>query len=313
MQLDARFCSAAAIAALRPGLESGPMKASGRASILSFPVRTNSGTMLGSTSVSNARQPGHCRSTYSIIVNGAFGEPRTSPCCGIPANSRWTTSASGKALVSEPRVGTVPDADEVPPPTASAIPTAAPATTSATTAAMTSTFGEARRRSPLRATGGGAAACWRRFLACLPLTGHNGSPRLERRGDDEHNPQLVALDGGPKPPQRGADAGERERRNKQESCGENLPHDAEHGQKDDHVMCHAATPGQRQEAAARARTRCRSLLPTAVRGRARGLRGRGHGRRGAAPPRAAAAERSWPARSAPRAGRACHFRASRPA
>src|SRR5439155_19932717 len=133
------------------------------------------------------------------------------------------------------------------------------------------------------------------------------------RGDDEHNPQLVALDGGPKPPQRGAVAGERERRNKQESCGENLPHDAEHGQKDDPVMYHAATPGQRQEAAARARTRCRSLLPTAVRGRARGPRGRGHGRRAAAPPRAAAAERSWPARSAPRAGRACHFRASRPA
>src|SRR5213080_1376216 len=189
MKLNARFCSAAAIAALRAGIESGPMKASGRASILSFPVRTNSGTMLGSTSVSNARQPGHCRSTYSIIVADAFGEPRTSPCCGIPANSRWTASAPGNALVSEPRVGTVPDVDELPPPTASAIPTAAPATTSATTAPIASTFGEARRRSPLRATGGGAAACWRRFLACLPLTSHNGSPRLERRDEEEREHQ----------------------------------------------------------------------------------------------------------------------------
>src|SRR5439155_23160938 len=160
-------------------------KASGRASILSFPVRKNSGTMLGRTSVSNARQPGHCRSTYSTIVADALGEPRTSPWCGIPANSRWTAAAPGNALVSEPRVGTVPDVDELPPPTASAIPTAAPATTSATTAPIASTFGEARRRSPFRATGGGADVCWRRRLACLPLMAHNGSPRLESREEKE--------------------------------------------------------------------------------------------------------------------------------
>ena len=49
------------------------------------------------------------------------------------------------------------------------------------TAAAASTFGDARRRAPLRATGGGAATCCLRRRACLPLIRTNGSPRLERR------------------------------------------------------------------------------------------------------------------------------------
>src|SRR2546423_2771257 len=122
---------------------------------------------------------------HSIIVTGAFGEPRTSPCCGIPANSRWTTSAFGNAFVSEPRVGMVPAEDELLPPTASAIPTAAAVITSPATAAAASTLGDARRRAPLRATGGGAAPCCLRRRACLPLTRTNGSPRLERREYEE--------------------------------------------------------------------------------------------------------------------------------
>ena len=118
---------------------------------------------------------------YSIIVTGAFGEPRTSPCCGIPANSRWTTPAFGNAFVSEPRVGMVPAEDELLPPKASAIATPAAMITSPATAAAASTFGDARRRAPLRATGGGAATCCLRRRACLPLIRTNGSQRLERR------------------------------------------------------------------------------------------------------------------------------------
>src|SRR5438876_11604792 len=116
MKLNARFCSEAAIAALRAGIESGPMNAIGRASILSFPARTNSGTMLGRTLLSNARQPGHCRSMYSTIVSGAFGEPRTNPFWGMPANSRWTTAAPRQALDREPALGLVPAEDQLLPP-----------------------------------------------------------------------------------------------------------------------------------------------------------------------------------------------------
>src|SRR5262249_2161887 len=101
--------------------------------------------MLGITSVSKARQAGHWRSTYVIIVTGAFGDPSTRPFCGIPANSRSTASAAGRAFASDPTDWTVADADELLPPTASAIPTAAPATTNTPTAAATNTFVEARR------------------------------------------------------------------------------------------------------------------------------------------------------------------------
>jgi hypothetical protein len=86
--------------------------------------------MVGMTSVSRERQPGHWRSTYSTIVTGAFGDPSTRPCWGIPTNSRWTASAAGRAFVSEPTDCTVAAEDELLPPTASAIPTAAPATRS---------------------------------------------------------------------------------------------------------------------------------------------------------------------------------------
>src|SRR5689334_13782734 len=107
---------------------------------------------------------------YWTIVTGALGDPSTSPCCGIPLNSRCTVSANGNAFLSEPIAGVVLDDDELLPPTASAIPTMTPAITSPATAAMPSTFGDALRRAPFRATGGGAAtACCLCRRACLPL------------------------------------------------------------------------------------------------------------------------------------------------
>src|SRR2546422_2389838 len=109
---------------------------------------------------------------YSTIVSGAFAEPRTSPFCGMPANSRCTAAAFGEAFVGEPTVGIVAAEDELLPPTASAIPTTAPTITSPARKAMTRTFGDARRRAPLRATGAGAATCCLRRRACLPLI-HN--------------------------------------------------------------------------------------------------------------------------------------------
>ena len=63
------------------------MNAIGRAITRTFPVLTKRGTIVGITSLSKARQTGHCRSMYSTIVTGALALPSTFPCCGMPLNS----------------------------------------------------------------------------------------------------------------------------------------------------------------------------------------------------------------------------------
>src|SRR5579862_2595476 len=162
------FWSEAATSAFRPETESGPMKASGRMTIFTFPVRTYLGTMLGKTSVSNWSQKGHWRSMYSTRTTGAAGEPSVRPFCGIPLRSwlvwvaPWAQSARGKALVGHAPVEAF---GPLPPLSVTA------RTTPTTEAAIASTRGEARRGrkpdlpAPLERTGGGVAAC----LCCLAL------------------------------------------------------------------------------------------------------------------------------------------------
>src|SRR4249919_2718110 len=109
--------------------------------------------IVGMTSVSKARQTGHCRSMYWTIVTGAFGEPSTFPCCGIPSKVLSAESASGSALAGV--VLGVEDDDERPSSANAA--TAATAATAIATATTASTFGEAVRPPVLR-TGGRATA-----------------------------------------------------------------------------------------------------------------------------------------------------------
>ena len=66
----------------------------------SFPVLTYSRRLSAAVACPLA-QYGHCRSAYSTSVNGALGEPRAVPCCGIPAKSdgdgrpRWRQHPGG--------------------------------------------------------------------------------------------------------------------------------------------------------------------------------------------------------------------------
>src|SRR5581483_9557271 len=113
--------------------------------------------MSGITCVSSSRQYGHCGSTYSVSVTRAELDPSTNPCCGMPRKSPLTSAAPGRALRSEPFVGSGPTELLLPPPsaTASAMPTAASTMTPPATA---STRGEARRGwAPFVRTGGGCA------------------------------------------------------------------------------------------------------------------------------------------------------------
>src|SRR5262245_56707532 len=97
---------------------------------------------------------------YSASVTGAFGEPRTFPCCGMPFSVLLMTVALGSALTSVPRCGVELDDDELPP--VSTNPSTIAITISATTAAAAiSTFGEAWRRCPGALTGGGGTCAWR--------------------------------------------------------------------------------------------------------------------------------------------------------
>ena len=136
------------------------MATTGLASTLTLPVRTYFGITLGMISVSNARQAGHWRSMYSIIVTGALGEPRTFPLCGMPLKSWVTTPASGSFVV-------VVTGDEDPPVIATTSAIAAATSAIAPTAAP-STFGDALRGPPVLRTGGGVCTC-RLRLACFPL------------------------------------------------------------------------------------------------------------------------------------------------
>src|SRR5919198_4677782 len=100
------------------------------------------------TSVSKARQIGHCRSMYSTMVTGAFELPSTVPCWGMPLKSRLTSAASGSGVT----VVDEDDGEEEPPVRANAS-AAATAASAIAPAAAASTFGEARRPAVLR-TGG---------------------------------------------------------------------------------------------------------------------------------------------------------------
>src|ERR1051326_3258628 len=115
------------------------MKAIGRAITSTFPLRTKRGTMVGITSVSKARQTGHCRSMYSTIVTGAFGLPRTFPRWGMPLKSPTAEPASGSVVLAD----VVDGFDEEPPVSANAS-AAATAASAITTTAIASTFGGGR-------------------------------------------------------------------------------------------------------------------------------------------------------------------------
>src|ERR1051325_8921114 len=131
------------------------MKAIGRATTCTFPLRTYLSTIDGITVVSNALQIGHWRSMYSISCTGAFGDPSVVPCCGMPRNSASTAAESGSVDVfagdeddEDPRVSAIPAA-------------AAPPRTRMTAAAIRSTLGEAWRAPLLRTGGGGVRRCCR--------------------------------------------------------------------------------------------------------------------------------------------------------
>ena len=74
-----RFWCPAAMVASRPRRESGPMKAIGRATTFSLPVRRSARRSSASPRSRTARQTGHWRSMYSTIVAGAEGLPSTLP------------------------------------------------------------------------------------------------------------------------------------------------------------------------------------------------------------------------------------------
>ncbi len=54
---------------------------------LTFPERTSSLITAGTVLCAAFAQIGHCRSTYSVTVSGAFGSPSTPWFSGIPASS----------------------------------------------------------------------------------------------------------------------------------------------------------------------------------------------------------------------------------
>src|SRR5262249_25927669 len=161
-----RFCLAAASAAARPVTESGPMNAIGLASTLTLPVRTYFWMSVGIAWVSKTWHAGHCRSMYSARVTGAFGEPRTFPCWGIPFSVVLPSAAFGSGLTREPRAGVEPDdEDDDLRPVRTNPSTIASTIITTTNAAPISTFGEAWRRWPGAFTGGGGTCVWRlRFV-----------------------------------------------------------------------------------------------------------------------------------------------------
>ena len=167
MKSNILFCFAAAIAASRPRCESGPMNASGTASIFSVPSWTYCVTRSGKTVSSNWSQNGHWRSMYSIIVAGAFALPRTLPFCGTPASSLCTCADCGSVslFVSEPVTGTF--FSEEPPP-ASATPRPMPSAASTTTAPTAIRTLRLARRSG-RAPGRAFGAWTRRWLLRLVM------------------------------------------------------------------------------------------------------------------------------------------------